>query len=156
MYIDYMDEARKLRSRRSTSAEAAHALRGIIGRLRRRLLTVSGESQITPAQSSALSRIARGDVSTGSALAAVERISPQAAAASLAGLESAGLIERAPDSSDGRRQVISATESGHDYVHDARDARQAWLEAAFRNDFTEIERRTVLDAISLLERILER
>ncbi|PWH07507.1 MarR family transcriptional regulator [Brachybacterium endophyticum] len=142
--------------RPESAVEAAHALRGVVGGLRRRLLAVSGTSELTPAQASTLTRIVRGDADTGSALAQVERISPQAAAVSISALADAGYIARTTDPTDGRRQIIAPTDAGREYVQSARDTRQAWLEEGFVEDFTEAERQQVIAATTLLERLLER
>lgn len=143
-------------NRPASSAEAAHALRGVVGRLRRRLLAVSGSDVLTPAQASALTLFARGDADSGASLAQAERISAQAAAVTVAALAKAGLIERTADPADGRRQIIAVTETGLDYVQGARGMRQAWLEQGLTEEFTEDERAQLIAAAALLERLLQR
>ncbi|MFE5776113.1 MarR family transcriptional regulator [Brachybacterium sp. NPDC056505] len=143
-------------NRPASSAEAAHALRGVVGRLRRRLLAVSGSDVLTPAQASALTLFARGDADSGASLAQAERISAQAAAVTVAALAKAGLIERTADPADGRRQIIAVTDTGLDYVQGARGMRQAWLEQGLTEEFTEDERAQLIAAAALLERLLQR
>jgi DNA-binding MarR family transcriptional regulator len=74
-------------------------------------------------------------------------------AATLAALEQHGLIRRSPDPADGRRQLVTLTEAGQDRVAGDRQAREEWLARALQDRYTEDERRTVLDALALLERL---
>ncbi len=143
-------------NRPPSAAEAAHALRGVVGRLRRRLLAVSDSDALTPAQASALTLFVRGDADSGTSLARAERISPQAAAVTVAALAKAGLIERTADPADGRRQIIAVTEAGLDCVQGARGMRQAWLEEGLAEEYTEDERAQIIAAAALLERLLAR
>ena len=94
------------------------------------------------------------DDATAAALAAAERIRPQSMAATLAALEQQGLVERRPDPDDGRRQVVSLSTAGRARIDGDRAARQEWLAREFAEKFTEAERRTLLDALSLLDRLL--
>jgi len=132
---------------------AAHELRAVVGRLRRRLRDVSTPAGLTPSQTSVLGALAKNDA-TAAALAAAERIRPQSMAATLAALEQQGLVERRPDPDDGRRQVVSLSTAGRARIDGDRAARQEWLAREFAEKFTEAERRTLLDALSLLERLL--
>lgn len=142
----------------SVSASALQAsldLRVVVSRLRRRLLAVSGSDDISPAQASVLARLSRGDVATASALATAERVRPQSMAVTLATLEEAGLIVRAPDPTDGRRQLVELTGAGRARVEGARDARDEWLATSLQSAYTEDERQTIIAAMRLLERISE-
>ena len=61
---------------------------------------------------------------------------------------------RSPDPSDGRRQLVEATDHGRARVEDARDAGREWLETALAERYTEAERQTIIAAMALLERVL--
>lgn len=74
-------------------------------------------------------------------------------AATLAALDQHGLIRRSPDPTDGRRQLVTLTEAGQARVEGNRQARDEWLARAFQDRYTEDERRTLLTAIELLERL---
>jgi DNA-binding MarR family transcriptional regulator len=137
----------------ATALQASLDLRVVVSRLRRRLLSVSGSADVSPAQAYVLARLSRGDVATASALAAAEQVRPQSMATTLATLEEAGLVSRRPDPADGRRQLVELTDAGRERVEGARDARDEWLATSLEEQFTEAERRTIIAAMRLVERI---
>lgn len=138
-----------------TAATAARELRVVFGRLRRRLREVSGVSELTPSQASVLSRLDKDGAATASALAQVERVRPQSVAATLAALDERGLVRRDPDPDDGRRQLVSLTEEGRARLAGDRQAREEWLASALQDRYSEDERRTILDALVLLDRLTQ-
>jgi DNA-binding MarR family transcriptional regulator len=141
----------------TVSASALRAsldIRVVFSRLRRRVLGMTDADDITPAQASVLMRLGRGDVSTASGLATAERVRPQSMAVTLATLEQLGLISRTPDPSDGRRQIIELTAAGRQRVAGAKRAGEEWLATALQTQLTEAERRTVIEAMALLERLV--
>ncbi|WP_456845880.1 MarR family winged helix-turn-helix transcriptional regulator [Cellulomonas sp. P5_C6] len=138
-----------------TAATAARELRVVFGRLRRRLREVSGVSELTPSQASVLSRLDKDGAATASALAQVERVRPQSVAATLAALDERGLVRRDPDPDDGRRQLVSLTEEGRARLAGDRQAREEWLASALQDRYSEDERRTILDALALLDRLTQ-
>jgi DNA-binding MarR family transcriptional regulator len=72
-----------------------------------------------------------------------------------AALGQRGLIERTPDPNDGRRQIVSLTPTGKRRAESGRRAREEWLARAIQERYTEAERRVIVDALSLLERLTE-
>ncbi|MEU3841355.1 MarR family transcriptional regulator [Streptomyces sp. NPDC028635] len=136
-----------------SAVRAAQELRVLIGRLRRRVREVAGDDALTPSQVSALTLVGKHGAATASALASAEGVRPQSMAATLAALEQHGLIRRSPDPADGRRQLVTLTESGQDRIAGDRQAREEWLTRALQDRFTEAERHTVLEALALLERL---
>ncbi|MFF3512852.1 MarR family winged helix-turn-helix transcriptional regulator [Streptomyces sp. NPDC002573] len=138
-----------------SAARAARDVRVLFSRLRRRLREVAGGDGLTPSQVSALTLVAKGGAATASALASAEGVRPQSMAATLAVLEQHGLIRRSPDPDDGRRQLVTLTDAGRERVEGDRQARQEWLARALEDRYTEDERRTVLEALSLLERLTQ-
>jgi DNA-binding MarR family transcriptional regulator len=116
----------------------------------------SAIGELSSGQASALARIAatEGPSST-SALAGAERVRPQSMAETVASLEKQGLIRRAPDPSDGRRQLIFLTPEGQAYAQGARASRREWLTQALAENLTESELAVVNEAITLLERVVE-
>ncbi|MFI9307073.1 MarR family winged helix-turn-helix transcriptional regulator [Streptomyces triculaminicus] len=136
-----------------SAARAAQDLRGLVSRLRRRFQEASGSGELTPSQVAVLSRLRDGEASA-SDIAAVERVRPQAIAATVAVLGERGLVERRPDPDDRRRQLVSLSPAGRDYVAGRSHAAQEWLSAELEENFTEQERQTVLTALGLLERLV--
>src|SRR5262249_8547160 len=103
--------------------DVAAALHVSIGLLRWRLRQVQVPGELSLPERSALARLDRGGPATPSALARLEQITPQGMGATLAGLEARGLVERQPDPQDGRRAVMSLTETGRHALQARRDAR---------------------------------
>jgi DNA-binding MarR family transcriptional regulator len=137
------------------SAAAARDLRVVVSRLRRRLRGLALDGDLTPPQTAVLTRLWKEGPSSASALAGAERVRPQSMATIVAALEQRGLIERTPDPEDGRRQVISLTEAGRQRAESDRQVREEWLARAIHERYSESERRTILDALSLLERLTD-
>lgn len=102
-----------------------------------------------------LTRLWKEGPSSASALAAAERVRPQSMATILAALGQRRLIERRPDPNDKRRQVVSLTAAGRKRAESDRRAREEWLARAIQERYTEAERRVIVDALSLLERLTE-
>jgi DNA-binding MarR family transcriptional regulator len=74
-------------------------------------------------------------------------------AATLSVLEERELVRRQQDPTDGRRQLVSLTISGQALFTDRRRTTEEWLARALQETYTEAERRTILEATALLERL---
>ena len=138
-----------------SAVTAARELRVLFSRLRRRLRDLGIDDELTPSQTAVLTRLWKEGASSASVLAGAERVRPQSMATIVAALEQRGLIERTPDPEDGRRQVVSLTGRGRRRAESDRQARQEWLARAIQERYSERERRVILDALSLLERLTE-
>ncbi len=138
-----------------SAAAAARDLRVVFSRLRRRLRDLAIGDDLTPSQTAVLTRLWKEGASSGSALAGAERVRPQSMATIVAALDQRGLIERTPDPEDGRRQVVSLTEAGRQRAESDRQVREEWLTRAMQERYSEPERRVILDALSLLERLTD-
>jgi DNA-binding MarR family transcriptional regulator len=136
-----------------SAACAARDLRVVFSRLRRRLREVAEDDQLTPPQVSALTLVAKHGAATAGALAKAEGVRPQSMATTLAALDRQDLIRRSPDPDDGRRRLVTLTEAGRLRVEGDRQARDEWLARALQDRYTEDERRTVLEGLTLLERL---
>jgi DNA-binding MarR family transcriptional regulator len=131
----------------------AETLRESVGLLLRRLRQLPAYGELTLPESAALTRLDRGGPTTASALARLERISPQSIGATLAALEARGLVERRSDPNDGRRVVLSVTEAGHKTMRNRRNARTEHLARALSTGFTRSELDLLTAAAPLLERL---
>ncbi|MFI6048788.1 MarR family winged helix-turn-helix transcriptional regulator [Streptomyces violascens] len=138
-----------------SAVRAARDLRVVFSRLRRRLREVADTQDLTPSQVSALTLIDKGGAASASALAATEGVRPQSMAATLAALGRQGLIQRSPDPEDGRRQLVTLTPAGRERAEGNRQARAEWLTQAFQDRYTEEERATITEAMTLLERLAQ-
>jgi DNA-binding MarR family transcriptional regulator len=128
-------------------------LRLSIGLLLRRLRQIPTGDELTLSESAALARLDRGGPATAAELARAEQISPQSMGATLGALEARGLIDRAPDPEDGRRMILSVTESGLDVLRHRRNRRTEQLERALSAGFTKTELEQLAAAAPLLERL---
>ncbi|HET7014247.1 MAG TPA: MarR family transcriptional regulator [Streptosporangiaceae bacterium] len=133
----------------------AGALRVSIGLLLRRLRQVRGEGGLTLPETAVLARLDRNGPSTPGALAKAEEISPQAMAVTVGGLEARGLVARQADPHDGRRAVISITETGLELLRSRRDARTERLAQALSAAFTPEEVRQLKEITPLIERLAQ-
>jgi DNA-binding MarR family transcriptional regulator len=138
------------------SARAAAELKIAVGRLVRRLRQAHAVGELTLSEMSVLSRLDRDGPAAPSALAESERVRPQAMASTLAALEQRGMVGRTPDAVDGRRVVMAVTDAGRAVIHDRRSASVARIALALEEGFTTAERRRLLAAVPLLERLAER
>ena len=135
--------------------QVAGALQVSIGLLRRQLRQTQADGELTVPETAALARLDRGGPATASALARLEQISPQSMGATLAGLESRGLVERRPDPADGRRVFLSVTAAGLRVLRNRRSARTEQLARALSAGFSRAELRQLMAAAPLIERLAQ-
>jgi len=132
--------------------QIARELRICVSRLRRKLREVASLEDLTPSQTSVLSRLMDGAKGT-SDLAALEGVRPQSMAATVAALEERGMVGRTQDPDDGRRLLIALTPAAHSYVDDHRARRDEWIARALEERYTGAERATIAEALALLDRL---
>ena len=135
--------------------EVAAAVYLSVGLFKRRLRQVPAPGELSLPESSALRKLERGGPATVTALAKAEQISTQSMGATLAALETRGLVKRESDPADGRRAVMSITESGLSALSDKRSARIAQVADALAAGFTPAEMSQLLAAAPLIERLAE-
>ncbi|EOD66276.1 MarR family winged helix-turn-helix transcriptional regulator [Amycolatopsis vancoresmycina] len=135
--------------------QASADLRVALGRLIRRLRQGYVVGELTLPERSVLSRLEREGPATPGCLADLERVKPQAMGVTLAGLVERGLVERRKDETDGRKVLMSVTEAGVKLVTDRRSETGRRMAAALAEKFTEAERRELITAIPLIERLAD-
>ena len=134
------------------TALLAHDLRETVGRIVRRLRAEPGPSV---GRLAVLGRLDRDGPSSISDLAACERMRPQSMAQIVHDLETAGLVSRRPDPSDGRRAFIELTTAGLDLLETTRARRETWLTEVLERELDAGERALVRDALALLARVAD-
>jgi DNA-binding MarR family transcriptional regulator len=141
------------RTRRSEAlaSELREVATGLVARLR-----ASSADSMSMSQSSVLAHLFKAGPMTVADLARAEHVKPQSAGVTVALLEEDGLVEREMDPSDGRRLHVLITEKGKRLFLAGRTARQAWLSQALEERLSEAEQKQLLDAMSLLRRVVER
>ena len=138
-----------------STVQTAHRVRLLVGRLRRRLREVGSDHELTPSQTSVLSRLDTGGAASMSDLAVAEGVRPQSMSATLAVLHERGLVRRDPDPDDGRRLLVSVTTEARAWVAGERQVREEWLSRALQDRFTAAERARIDEALDLLDRLSE-
>jgi DNA-binding MarR family transcriptional regulator len=131
----------------------ANELREFASELTRRLRAESA-GELSMSQMSALARLYKVGPSTVADLARGEHVKPQSMGVTVASLEEEGLVTRTIDPSDGRRLNVSVTEAGREALLAGRAARQAWLSHALGESLDDAEQRHLLEAMSLLRKVL--
>jgi DNA-binding MarR family transcriptional regulator len=128
-----------------------------VTRLRSRIRLESGlrSTGIPISQLAVLSRIIDEGPTTAAALATAEHVTQQAIAQSLATLEKRELVTKSRDPADGRKSLVSATESGQALVAGIRASREAWLSRAIEAAVTPDEHSALETTIQILQRIAD-
>lgn len=140
------------------AADAAHLateLRALVGKLRRRLREQADAGDFTPSQVSALLRLEKEGPATASKLARAEGMRPQSMATVIVALEAAGMVRGEPDPTDGRRILLSLTESCRDWIQRGRAVRQDWLSRALQTRLSAEDLDVLGRAVGLLSRITD-
>jgi DNA-binding MarR family transcriptional regulator len=133
--------------------ETASRLRLAIARTARRMRQEAGTG-LSATLTAALATIERHGPLTPSELADVERIKRPTATRIAAALEADGLIARAPDPSDGRASLLSASPRGRALLRRLRRRKNAYLSRRLREiDDADVE--ALERAAEVLERMLE-
>jgi DNA-binding MarR family transcriptional regulator len=136
-------------------AALAADLRVVIARLRRRLREEAGPGDYPPSQVAVLLRLEREGPATVTELARAEGVRPQSLGATVAVLEAAGMVGGAPDPADGRRTILSLTDSARHELVTIRAAKRNWLVRGVRSTLTEAEQEQLAAAVALLQRLAD-
>ena len=134
---------------------ALSELRGLLGRLQRRLRSQSELRQFNAAQVAVFHHLIRHEDATVAELAQVEHMRPQSMGAVVASLQALGLVQGRPDPSDGRKVLLNLTAAGRRAVLDSRASRDDWLMAAVRRLCSPQEQALLVQAVPLLARLAD-
>ena len=137
------------------AATLAQDIRAIAGTLKRRLRGLAHGADLTPSQTSVLLRLEKDGAATTSSLARAEGMRPQSMAPIVAALESAGLVNGAPDPADGRQTILSLTDACRDWLREGRAARQDWLSRTIQERLSPQEQDELAAAVVLLRRLVD-
>jgi DNA-binding MarR family transcriptional regulator len=137
------------------AAALAAEIRGVIGKLKRRLREQTNSWDLTPSQVGALLRLEKGGPATVSGLARAEGMRPQSMSSVVAMLEAAGLVTAAPDPTDKRQSLLSLTETYRKKIREDRSARQDWLSRVLQAQLSPQELAQVAAAVESLKRLAE-
>jgi DNA-binding MarR family transcriptional regulator len=138
-----------------TAVGTAEELHLVVGRIARALRQAHTVGDLTHSEASTLARLDRSGPAAPGVLADEERVSPQAMASTLAALEGHGYVERRPDPTDGRRLIISLTETGAAVRRDRRTESARRLEHGLATALDAAELRRLAAALPLLDRVAE-
>ncbi|WP_200936936.1 MarR family winged helix-turn-helix transcriptional regulator [Leifsonia sp. Root112D2] len=140
-------------SESSPPLSVATDLRVLIGKLRRRLRDQGNAGEFTWAQVAVLTRLERDGPASVTALAHAEGVRPQSMGATVATLEEAGIVSGSPDPTDGRRTILSLTDTAVERLTTTRAAKEDWLARSIDTLFTPAEQRQLAIGVELLTRL---
>jgi DNA-binding MarR family transcriptional regulator len=137
------------------TAALAAEIRGVVGKLKRRMRKQTSSWDLSPSQVGVLLRLEKGGPATVSGLARAEGMRPQSMSSVVATLEAAGLVTSVPDPTDKRQSLLSLTETCRKKVREDRAARQDWLSRVLQAHFSQREQAQIAAAVELLKRLAE-
>jgi DNA-binding MarR family transcriptional regulator len=136
-------------------AAVAAQLRAVTVGLVRRLRSTASPGDLTWSQESALLRLETGGPQTISQLARAEGTRSQSMGAIVATLEAQGLVDRTPDSHDGRQSIVTVSYAGRRSLDEARAVKQDWLTERLNHELDHHEQGVLAQAVPLLQRIVD-
>jgi DNA-binding MarR family transcriptional regulator len=142
----------------SSSARAlalAGELRLLISQLRHRMREQAHPGSFTWSQISVIIRLERDGPATVSALARAEGVRQQSMGATISALEEAGLVKGSPDPADGRRTILSLTDTCRELIKATRAAKEDWLFHAIQTKLSPSEQKELATALELLKRLAD-
>ena len=135
--------------------DIAAALRSSASRLARRLRAEAGHAEYSTAQVAVIRALLEHGSATTSELARMEGVRPQSMSATVASLESMGVVDRRPDPQDARASRVFLTPDGEHAILAGRAAKQSWLIATMSERLTVEEQQILGEAAVLIERMLQ-
>lgn len=137
-------------------AGLAMELQLLNGKLRRRLRAQATIGDLTPSQIAVLVYLERSEGgATVTELAQAEGVRSQSMGATVAGLQTAGLVVGAPDPNDGRKTLLSLTPACRERLARGRSVRRDWLAHAMEAQLSGEELQHLAAAVELLKRVVD-
>ncbi len=133
----------------SDLSAAASQLRIATFRLARRMRTQRAVDSMSDGQFAVLAALWKNGPHTLGELAERERVSAPSMNRTVNCLQDSGWITRSADENDGRKVVISLTDSGRSVVDETARRRDAWVETALA-ELTDDERATIVRAAEIM------
>lgn len=137
------------------SGSAATELRESMMAVARQLRRHRPDNGLTLSQMQLLGEIGRAGVTTPAELGVRMRVKVQSLTDSLNELETRGLVQRRPDESDRRRQLVEITTEGTTLMEDDRAERDAWLHQTMRDTLSELEFDLLMLVAPILRKLAE-
>jgi DNA-binding MarR family transcriptional regulator len=122
-----------------TAASSATELRESMMAVTRQMRRHRPDHGLTLSQLELLGEVGRTGVTTPAELGTRLHVRVQSLTDSINELVTRGLIERRPDETDRRRQLIEITEAGTALLEADRAERDAWLHATMRDNLSQLE-----------------
>lgn len=149
-----MTDRRSTARKTGTAGDAAARLRSAVNRISRRLRPTRAGAGFTPTQISVLETVAKRGPIRLSDLASVEGMNPTMLSRVAGKLEATGLVRRYPHPVDGRAALLEVTGLGRRLFERIRTERTDQLSVEL-DALNGEERRLVIDALPVLERLAE-
>lgn len=132
----------------------ADDLRVVVARLGRRLRQSRADADLAPQHFSALGALLVNGPSTLAQVAECEQVTSPSMLKTIRALEERGYVDKRDHETDGRKQLIEITESGHRMLDATRAARNERLRERLER-LSPDERDTVARAVPLLAKLLD-
>jgi DNA-binding MarR family transcriptional regulator len=97
----------------------------------------------------------RDGPATVGALARAEGVRQQSMGATISALEKAGLVSGSPDPADGRRTILSLTDTCRELIKATRAAKEDWLFRAIQTKLSPAEQEELARSLELLKRLAD-
>lgn len=143
----------KTQEQGTVSTRLALALKRLRARLREE--TQANTAGLSLAELAILQRLRCKGPLTAASLAAIEHVSQQAIAQSVARLKAAGYVQTTPDPTDRRKILIHVTDTARRLHESIIASRNAWLDRAIDASFDADEQAALSTLIELLERLAD-
>jgi DNA-binding MarR family transcriptional regulator len=82
-------------------------------------------------------------------------VKPQSMSELLIRLQSLDIIEKTPSTVDKRKSLISLTDKGRQIVEQTRYERDEWLTQAIDSTLSEVEKKTLKDALAVITKVMD-